>query len=84
VVQLYLRDPEASVPRPQKELVDFAKTDVLAPGESTTLRFRLAPRALSFYDPDRADWIAEPGGFELLAGSSSRDLRSRAHFTLKA
>ena len=48
-----------------------------------TARFTLDRRALSFYDPGRADWVAEAGEFELLAGSSSRDLHARAAFVLK-
>ncbi len=40
--------------------------------------FRLGPRALSFYDTVRRDWVAEPGDFDLLIGSSSRDVRRRA------
>ncbi len=82
VVQLYLRDLASSLARPEKELVGFEKL-TLEPGETRTARFTLDRRALSFYDPSRADWIAEAGEFELLAGSSSRDLRARAAFVLK-
>ncbi|MGH0033253.1 MAG: glycoside hydrolase family 3 C-terminal domain-containing protein [Myxococcota bacterium] len=82
VVQLYLRDVESSLARPAKELVGFRKI-ALEPGEIRTVRFTLDRRALSFYDPSRADWVAEAGEFELLAGSSSRDIRARASFRLK-
>jgi beta-glucosidase len=82
VVQLYLRDLASSLARPEKELVGFEKL-TLGPGETRTARFTLDRRALSFYDPGRADWVAEAGEFELLAGSSSRDLRTRAAFVLK-
>ncbi|HZY43063.1 MAG TPA: fibronectin type III-like domain-contianing protein [Anaerolineae bacterium] len=40
-------------------------------------------RALSFYDPDRKRWVAEPGEFEVWIGSSSRDIRVKATFTLE-
>jgi beta-glucosidase len=82
VVQLYLSDREASLRRPVKELVAFEKIR-LDPGQTRSVRFTLDRRALSFYDPGRSEWIAEAGEFELLAGSSSRDVRSRASFVLK-
>ncbi len=82
VVQLYVRDVVASAPRPPKELKRFAKV-ALQPGESQTISFELDDRALSFYDPDRKAWIAEPGEFEVLIGSSSRDIRARGIFRLE-
>jgi beta-glucosidase len=81
VVQLYLADPRASLPRPPKELKDFVKV-ALAPGESTTVTFSLDERALSYYDPLRRAWVAEAGEFEVLVGSSSRDIRLRGGFVL--
>jgi len=77
-----VRDVAASVARPEKELRAFAKVE-LAPGETRTVRFTLEPRALSFWDPQRKDWFAEPGEFELCVGASSQDLRSRAAFVLE-
>ena len=87
IVQLYVSDPEALLARPPKELKGFEKV-ALEPGESTTVEFTLDRRALSFYDP-HADpyagaWIAEPGEFEVLVGSSSRDIRAKATFTFTA
>jgi beta-glucosidase len=81
VVQIYVRDVQSSLPRPPKELKAFAKV-ALAAGESKTVSFALDARAFSFYDPDRRQWVTEPGKFELLAGSSSRDIRARATLTL--
>jgi beta-glucosidase len=81
VVQLYVHDKKASLPRPPKELKGFAKVS-LKPGESQTVTFTLDQRALSFYDPDREQWVAEAGEFEVLVGSSSRDIRARATFSL--
>jgi beta-glucosidase len=81
VVQLYVRDVTARVPRPPKELKRFAKV-LLQPGESRTVSFELDERALAFYDVDRKAWVAEPGEFEVLVGSSSRDIRAKATFKL--
>ena len=81
VVQLYVRDVQSSLARPPKELKGFAKLD-LAPGESKVVSFSLDERALSFYDPYRKCWVAEPGEFEILVGSSSRDIRLSGKFNL--
>jgi beta-glucosidase len=81
VVQLYVADKAASLARPPKELKGFKKV-FLKPGESTTVDFVLDQRALSFYDPYRKGWVAEPGEFEVLVGSSSRDIRAQGTFTL--
>lgn len=81
VVQLYVGDRQSSLARPPKELKAFAKIS-LKPGESQTVNFTLDQRALSYYDPYRKQWVAEPGEFDILIGSSSRDIRARATFTL--
>ena len=81
VVQLYLSDPHASVDRPVKELKGFRRVE-LAPGESKLVTFPLDRRALSFYSPETKQWVSEPGSFEVLVGSSSRDIRARGSFQL--
>ena len=82
VVQLYVSDKQASLQRPVKELKGFAKV-ALQPGEEKTVTFELNERALAYFDPDQKAWVAEPGEFEVLIGSSSRDIRVKAKFTLK-
>jgi beta-glucosidase len=81
IVQLYVADKIASLPRPPKELKGFAKIE-LQPGESQVVTFTLDQRSLSFYDPYKKQWVAEPGEFELLIGASSRDIRAKATFEL--
>jgi beta-glucosidase len=82
VVQLYVRDVQSSVLRPVKELKGFAKL-ALQPGESREAAFILDERAFAFYSPERHAWVVEPGEFEVLAGSSSRDIRLAAKLVLK-
>jgi beta-glucosidase len=74
VVQIYVRDESSSVPRPEKELKGFQKL-FLAPGESAVARFELGARDFSYYCEQALRWRAEPGFFEILAASSSRDIR---------
>jgi beta-glucosidase len=81
VVQLYVCDEIASVERPPQELKGFTKI-ALAAGETTTVAFTLDRSSLAFWDVVSHAWVAEAGKFEVLVGSSSRDIRARAGFTL--
>jgi beta-glucosidase len=83
VVQLYVADLAASVPRPRQELAAFAKV-TLAAGASETLVLRVEPRSLGFFDAERNAWVVEPGVCELRAGRSSRAIRSTARVVLEA
>jgi beta-glucosidase len=71
VVQLYIRDPVASVVRPVKELKGFTKVS-LEPGEQQTVRFTLGPRDLGFYNQDM-EWVVESGVFQMWIGWSSEE-----------
>ncbi len=82
VVQLYIRDLESALVRPLKELKGFEKV-FLQPNESKTIHFMLDQRSFAYYDPYRKQWVAEPGGFEILVGSSSRDIRAKADIILE-
>lgn len=82
VVQLYVSDLKSSLMRPPKELKGFAKVE-LQPGETKEVHFSLNDRAFAFYDPSEHRWVMEPGEFEILAGSSSRDIRARGKVSLK-
>jgi beta-glucosidase len=83
VVQLYVKDEEASVRRPEKELRGFHKLE-LAPGESRQVRFVLTERDFSFYSTRHGRWIAESGDYKLLVGASSRDIRLQHRVTLQS
>jgi beta-glucosidase len=81
VVQLYLRDPVASVTRPVKQLAGFLRLH-LQPGETRRLRFRLDLSQLSFYDADMR-LVVEPGEVRVMVGASSADVRAEASFTIE-
>jgi beta-glucosidase len=70
-VQMYIRDCVSSVTRPVKELKGFERV-WLEPGQSKTVEFAITPELLAFYDIDM-NWVVEPGEFEVMVGSSSRD-----------
>lgn len=82
VVELYVSDKVSSVPRPSKELKGYKKI-YLRPGEQQTVVFKLDKRSFAFYDAGKNQWVAEPGEFDILAGSSSRDIRLKGSYTIK-
>jgi beta-glucosidase len=75
VVQVYVRAPESRVRRPDLELVGFAKV-VLEPGEHQTVRIPLTAAAFRYWDVDTHAWRSDPGRYEVLVGTSSRDIRA--------
>lgn len=81
VVQLYVSDVKSSLPRPVKELKGFRKI-TLNPGETAEVEFTINADALSFFDDAKHAWVAEPGEFKAMVGSSSGDIRGTASFTL--
>ena len=82
VVQLYIKDVESSVDRPEKELKGFEKV-WLEPGQTKTVKFTIGLDALSFFDEGKHEWVAEKGEFQALVGASSADIRCSVKFELK-
>jgi beta-glucosidase len=70
VVQLYVSDEAASVPRPKKELKAFAKLR-LEPSESQRVVLRLDPRSFAYFDVAQSGWLIEPGAFTIHIGRSA-------------
>ena len=81
IVELYVGEPHASVPRPVKELKGFARVN-LKPDETRQVTIRLDRRSFSYYEVDKKAWNAEPGEFLLLVGASSDDIRLKGSFKL--
>ncbi len=80
VAQLYLKDKFGSVVRPVLELRDFQKVKLNA-GESKTIEFTIDKEKLSFYN-NKLEWVAEPGDFEVMIGTSSADIKLKSDFEL--
>lgn len=74
VVQIYVKQAKPSVERPDKELKAFKKV-FLQPGESKEVSVTLNQDAFSYYDDKKNSWIADAGQYNILVGSSSRDIR---------
>ena len=73
VVQVYVGDPQARVPRPVRELKAFRKI-ALDPGAAREVTLRLDPRAFAFFDTEGGTWRVEAGTFTIEAGLSAADL----------
>jgi beta-glucosidase len=72
VVQLYVRDPIATITRPVLELKSFVRLE-LAPGESKTVTFDVPVGQLGFHDRS-LDYVVEPGSFDFFVGTSADDV----------
>ena len=81
VVQLYIRDLLSSVSRPVKELKGFQRIHLDA-GEEKTVSFNLTPDLLEMLN-DKMERIVEPGGFRIMIGASSNDIRLREIIEVK-
>lgn len=82
VVQLYVNDVKASVPRPSKELKGFAKV-LLQPNETKSVAITLNKRDLSFWDEKTNNWLAEVGEFNVLLGTSLNNIHANKTFLLR-
>jgi beta-glucosidase len=80
VVQLYIRDEEATVARPVLELRGFLRVR-LEPGERRSVSFRLSVEQFAYTGADYRR-VVEPGTIRILAGTSSADLPLSTRLTL--
>ncbi len=78
VLQLYIRDPEASITRPVLELKGFARIPIPA-GESRLVEFELPVNQLGFYDRSM-QYVVEPGTIEVFVGNSAEQLTRAGRF----
>lgn len=77
VVQVYAAPQDASVFRPEQELVAFARVE-LEPGASQEVVLVLSARDLGHWSEVHRRWVLEGGRYEVRVGASSRDVRARA------
>jgi beta-glucosidase len=80
VVQLYVRDEDATVARPVLELRGFSRVG-LAPGERRSVAFRLSAEQFAYVGADYRR-VIEPGTIRVFVGSSSADLPLSAQLEL--
>ncbi|QKG58853.1 glycoside hydrolase family 3 C-terminal domain-containing protein [Hymenobacter sp. BRD128] len=82
VVQLYVHAPKGILAKPESELRAFAKTRLLAPGQSQILTFTLTAADLASYNTAAEAWQTDAGTYTARAGASSLDIRQSATFSV--
>jgi beta-glucosidase len=80
VAQVYIGYP-ASAGEPPKNLRNFAKVS-LSPAKAAAVTLPLSRRDISIWDVNSRDWVVLPGTYTVFVGSSSRDIRLQATFTV--
>ncbi len=70
VVQLYIHQQAGSASRPVRELKGFERVS-LAPGETKTVRFRLGPEELRYWNASARKWLQETENFDIWVGGDS-------------
>lgn len=83
IIQLYVKDVDSTIFRPEKELRAFSKV-YLDAGEEKVIELVLSKRAFAYYNVNIRDWHVESGDFEILVGSSSRDIRLKAKVAVES
>ena len=83
MVQLYISAPGKSMDKPAKELRGFVKTQLLQPGESREIIFKVKDTDLASFDESASHWVVESGKHEAQIGSSAADIRLRDSFNVK-
>lgn len=82
VVQLYVSAPGESMEKPKMELKGFAKTKVLAPGESQTITISLNGKDLASFDADKNAWMVEAGDYTVKIGASILNIKDEKGFAV--
>lgn len=81
-VQLYVGMPSADdLPQPPKQLKAFQKVH-LSPGETTHVQFALDTRSFSHWEAAGHDWAITPGTYQIMVGTSSRDIQLRSQIVV--
>ncbi|GHH76358.1 beta-glucosidase [Streptomyces sulfonofaciens] len=81
VVQLYTHQRASRDKQPLKRLRAFARVS-LEPGSTKAVTLRLSRSDLAHWDVTRSKWVVEGGTYDVMAGASSADIRSRTRLTV--
>jgi beta-glucosidase len=81
VAQVYVGAQKSRVPRPVRELKNFARVQ-LAPGETKHVTLPLDARAFAYYDVQGKRWRADAGRYAVELGRSVEDIAARAEIDL--
>ena len=82
VAQVYVSAPNGKLHKEYQSLAAFAKTKMLAPGESETITLTFDLADLASYDEEKACYILDAGEYIVRLGNSSRNTVPVAVVTL--
>ena len=83
IAQVYSSAPQSEIARPVKELKGFAKTKLLEPGESETLRITIPKEELNYYDEEKHGWALTAGTYTFNVGANVNDIRGKVAVEVK-
>lgn len=81
--ELYITAPKSNIEKPVRELKAFAKTNLLAPGESEILTMKISISDLASFDENSNSWITDAGTYTACIGASVQDIRQEVAFNVK-
>lgn len=87
VVQVYYNPAQGKLAKPVRNLIEFGKTKLLAPGESQELSFTVDVAKMASYDDGGYtghinSYVLEAGEYEMYAGNSVRAAKKVGSFNL--
>ena len=83
VVEVYVHAPEGGLEKPERELKAFAKTKLLAPGESQTVTVKVDNYSLASFNEAKSAWEAPAGNYQVMFGANVSDIRAQAPYKMK-
>ena len=75
IIQVYISKINSKIDRPTKELKGFSKTRLLNVNESSILDIEIPLSDFSYWNEETNNWSIENGEYNILIGSSSRDIK---------
>ena len=75
IIQVYISKINSKIDRPTKELKGFSKTRLLNVAESSILDIEIPLSDFSYWNEEINNWSIENGEYNILIGSSSRDIK---------
>lgn len=82
VVQVYIGKQNSKVPRAEKELKGFKKTE-LKKGETKLVSIDIDVAKLAYYDEAISDWNIEKGDYTIYIGTASNNIKKKINITVK-
>ncbi|MBE6216327.1 MAG: beta-glucosidase [Bacteroidales bacterium] len=83
VVQIYVKAPRKGLDKPERELKGFAKTPLLAPGESCEVKIFISKESLASFDESAGTWVTEKGRYTFIAAKNSLDNSRRKRLSIR-